>query len=309
METLSRTSVRLASSFAHPRVRTGAILLVALVLLAFFVTHFGAISILGCALLYWGIASAGFIATQRRLVFPAYCTQQEFGVPKPLPGCELLTLTTQDGKCIPAYWRAPRPGRPTIVSFHGNASSPIPHAERFADGVWKAKGWGMLAIGWRGYPGATGKASEDGLIQDAETALAFVRNQAPDSPVVLHGHSLGSGPAIAMAAQEPDITGVYLEAPFASIFTLACKIVWWMPSQLVALCLLDPFHSDARAPRITAPVFIAHGTGDTTVPFASGKALAKAFTTQVIFRESPTACHRSIFGLYDEEAERFFSRS
>src|SRR5262249_536409 len=58
-----------------------------------------------------------------------------------------------------------------------------------------AHGIGLVALSYRGYMGSTGHPTEAGLLQDAEAAYRFATSHYPSSPVVLWGHSLGSGVA------------------------------------------------------------------------------------------------------------------
>ncbi len=134
------------------------------------------------------------------------------------------------GRCRPGSRRSrsrPRMARPCTDcggrrgrlrrhrQFHGNGSRPEPHAERFAAEPWRARGWGLLTVAYRGYPGSTGSPSEDGLIRDGLAAANAARAQAPDAPILLHGHSL----VAAVASQSPNgcrRSGFTLEAPFDS---------------------------------------------------------------------------------------------
>jgi uncharacterized protein len=86
---------------------------------------------------------------------------------------------------------------------------------------------------------------------------------------VVWGESLGSGVAVAIAAEKP-VARVILEAPFTSASAVASIRYWYMP---VRLLMKDQFRSDERISKVTAPLLILHGFRDRTVPYAMGEQL------------------------------------
>ena len=83
------------------------------------------------------------------------------------------------------------------------------------------------------------------------------------------GESLGSGVAVAVAAERP-VGRVILEAPFTSAAAVAATHYWYMP---VRLLMSDQFRSDKRIGKVTAAVLILHGKQDAVVPYAMGEKL------------------------------------
>ena len=247
---------------------------------------------------YLGVA--GFLYfKQRDMVFPAWAVAPpDPGFHAGIEGLERVTLETPDGERLLAYWRRPEPGKPTLLTFHGNGSTPQPHAERFAgDAVWRESGVGLLAPAYRGYPGSSGSPSEEGLIIDGLAALDFLRAElGAGHPVVLHGHSLGSAIAIAVAAQRP-VEALYLESPFTSALAIAKRQYPFLPGFLMR----DPFHSDRRIGTVSAgQIFIVHGTDDRVIRVEMARDLAAlADSPQLYIVEGGD--HVSIMGLYDRE--------
>ncbi|MFE1600723.1 alpha/beta hydrolase [Methylobacterium sp. ID0610] len=244
-------------------------------------------------------AGAGLWLFQRNLIYPG-----AHGIVKgrrePPPGVESIAVRTADGETLAALWRAPAPGCGLVVSFHGNASVPAMHAERFLGGPWAAHGWGFLAVAYRGYPGSTGRPSESGLIADGRAAVAEAGRRAPGSPVLLHGHSLGTAVAVAVAAERPHL-GLYLEAPFDSMVAMARLRFPLMPS----LLLRDTFRSDARIRAVTGPIVIVHGDADPVIPTQFGRRLAHAAPTGTRFAVV-AGDHVSLLGREDSAAEALF---
>lgn len=205
-------------------------------------------------------------ATQRGLQYPApqgVATAAEAG----LSGFSDVTLETDDGERLTAYFRPPEPGRALVVYFHGNAGSisqRAPRAAALADG-----GRGVLITSYRGYSGSTGSPTEEGLIADARAAYAFAREHAPAERIVLYGESLGTGVAVALAA-EAEIGAVVLDAPFTSAADVARTRYPFVP---IGLLMHDQFDSAARIRAVEEPVLLMHGTADPVTPFDQGRAL------------------------------------
>ncbi|MFC7665476.1 alpha/beta hydrolase [Methylorubrum suomiense] len=202
----------------------------------------------------YGLVVLSLALGQRRLIYPGawMATPSVAGA---VAGTETITLRTSDGQSLHALWRAPRPGCGVVVSFHGNASIPEPHAQRFSEGVWRQGGWGILAPTYRGYPGSTGRPSEDGLIRDGVAAYIAAAERAPGAPILLHGHSLGAAVAVAVAERAPHL-GLYLEAPFDSLSHLVHLRFPFAPSRWL---LADTYRSDQRIAGRTEPVLIVQG--------------------------------------------------
>ncbi len=184
-----------------------------------------------------------------------------------LPSAEEVVLDTADGEQVIAWQVPPRGGKPVVVYFHGNGGSLRIRAARLA--ALTSDGTGLVALSYRGFGGSTGTPTEDGLICDASAAYGFAAQRYPSRRIVLWGESLGTGVAVAVAAEHP-VGGVILELPFTSIADIAAAIYWFMP---VRLLMKDPFHSDARIGRVTAPVLVMHGARDVTVPIGFGEQL------------------------------------
>jgi len=132
-----------------------------------------------------------------------------------------------------------------------------------------ADGIGLVALEYRGYGGSGGSPSERGLIADGEAAYAFAAARYSVQQIVLWGESLGSGVAVALAAEKP-VGRVILEAPFTSAAAVGAEHYWYMP---VRLLMKDQYRSDERIAKVTAPLLILHGVHDQIVPYAMGERL------------------------------------
>ena len=122
---------------------------------------------------------------------------------------------------------------------------------------------------YRGYGGSTGTPTEAGLINDARAAYAFAAERYPASRIVLWGESLGTGVAVALAAEKP-IGRLILDAPYTSALDIARANYPFLP---VRLLMKDQFRSDERIAQVKAPVLILHGEADHIIPIAYGERL------------------------------------
>jgi hypothetical protein len=213
--------------------------------------------------LYVGLAAWLYITQRSLMYFPdtVHTTPAQAGFPE----AEEVTLSTSDGQHIIAWHVAPSANKPVILYFHGNGGALRYRVARFKKLI--ADGLGLVALEYRGYGGSSGSPSERGLITDAETAYAFAVARYPAQQIVLWGESLGSGVAVALAAEKP-VGRVILEAPFTSTAAVAAMRYWYIP---VRLLMKDQFHSDRRIHKVTAPLLILHGLLDHTVPYAMGE--------------------------------------
>ena len=132
-----------------------------------------------------------------------------------------------------------------------------------------AGGAGLIAVSFRGYAGSSGSPTESGLLQDAEAAYAFAMQHYAPERIVVWGYSLGTGPAVALAANRR-IGKLILEAPFSSIADVAAAAFPFVPARWF---IRDQFHSDQRILNVTAPVLIMHGGKDRTIPIRFGERL------------------------------------
>jgi hypothetical protein len=177
-----------------------------------------------------------------------------------LPQAEEVELRASDGERLTAWHIAPAPERPLILYFQGNGGGLDLRARRFAR--LAADGFGVLALNYRGYGGSSGTPSEAGILRDAAAAYEFAAATYPAERIVVWGESLGTGVAVAVAA-ERKVARVVLESPFTSTADVAAAIYFFVP---VRLLMHDQFRSDQRIVRVTAPVLILHGERDVTVP-------------------------------------------
>lgn len=213
--------------------------------------------------LYTALAATVYFAQRSLMYFPdtAHVTPTAAG----LPEAEEVPLTAVDGTHIHVWHVSPRDNKPVILYFHGNGGSLASDVGRFRRLV--DDGIGLVGVEYRGYGGSDGTPSEQGLIEDAEAGYTFARAHYPVQQIVVWGGSLGSGVAVALAAEKP-VGRLILESPFTSTEAVGARRYWYLP---VRWLMKDQFHSDERIAKVKAPLLIMHGLLDRTVPYAMGE--------------------------------------
>jgi uncharacterized protein len=242
--------------------------------------------LVGLLVIYIALTGLLFVM-QRKLQYfpdPRLVEPEEVG----LDGFASIRLDTPDGERLVAWHAKPAGSHPTIVYFQGNALGLAARAERFA--LFRQAGYGVLALGYRGYSGSTGSPSERGLISDAATAVGYLRaNGIPPERLVYYGESLGTGLAVQLAARE--ITrpaAVILEAPYTSAADVARLHYWYVP---VGLLMRDQFRSIEHIGAVKAPLFVLHGDADAVVPVAHGRRIFAAAGEPKEMMEVPGGSH------------------
>ncbi len=114
-----------------------------------------------------------------------------------------------------------------------------------------------------------GTPSEPGLIRDAIAAYGFAAARYAPARIVLWGESLGTGVAIALAA-EHDVGRAHSRC--ALHLRRRCRR---RRLSIRAGALADQGHvrSDLRIARVNAPILVLHGERDRVVPIRFGERL------------------------------------
>lgn len=232
--------------------------------------------LIAAGLLIGLLGAGGFLsleALERRAVYPfdaARLSPQAAGVPA------REVIRTEGGVRHVVWVAQPRPGRPVILYLHGNAGNLANRAGRFER--FLARGYGLIAPGYRGSSGTGGAPSEALIAADMRALYGALGELIPGlSPggVILYGESLGTGVALRLVAEtgvQP--AGVVLEAPFTSL----PDVVRISAPQFASLIprMQNIWDSARHARALRAPLMVLHGTGDTLIPIAQGRAVLAA---------------------------------
>lgn len=192
----------------------------------------------------------------------------EAGVPEMVS----VPVCTEDGLVITGWYAPPaQADAATIVLFHGNAGTIANRAHKAR--ILLDAGYGVFLVGYRGYGGNPGRPSEAGLYCDARAVLVWlVARGVPSGRLVVYGESLGTGIAVQMSAEFPDLAALVLEAPFTRMPDLAPYLLPGFAEML----MVDRYESLSKIVTNQAPLLILHGEHDGVVPVSMGRQMLAA---------------------------------
>lgn len=216
-----------------------------------------------------------------------------------LTNAEQVSIPSADGSTLTGWYAPPAAGQPVILYFRGNAQSFSREHERYEQFV--ADGYGFLAFDYRGFPGSPGEVTEEGVLADGLAAFDWLAQRADG--ILLWGRSLGSGPA-SYVASEREAEALLLETPFLSAVAVAADRYGFLP---VSLLMHDQFPVNEWIEAVDEPVFVAHGTGDTTIGYTHGERVYARAPNPVELWIEPEAGHGDLWdrGIW-ERAKGFF---
>lgn len=239
-----------------------------------------------------------------RMIFPVRGeptgTPAEFGI----PDGRVVTIQTPDGERLAAWYLPPHDTvtpAGAVLWFHGNAEwvSGFPWLVRALRPARAA----MLVVEYRGYGSSTGRPGVAGIARDALVAWDWLaaRPEVDPARIVVYGRSIGSGPALHVAADRP-VAGVIVESGFTSLRGLARRHYPIFPSVLAG----SGFDNLRAIARVRAPILLVAGERDGIVPADMGRALRDTAGGPAELWIVPDADHNTVWAVAGEAyAERF----
>lgn len=186
---------------------------------------------------------------------------------------------------------------PTILFFHGNGEIVSDYDD--IGPMFNQLGINFMAVDYRGYGCSDGNPTVSAMMADCHRIFDFAEQwkteNAFSGPLIVMGRSLGSAPALELAAACVDrVDGLVVESGFA----------WAGP--LLRLLGVDPdgigfdessgFANLDKIRTFTKPTVIIHAEFDHIIPFSDGKALFDASgADDKVLVKIPDANHNDIF--------------
>ena len=210
------------------------------------------------------LLAAGLGLGSDRLIFqPQPSSYSDASPPFDRPILKLRSGNGDRAETISAVYLPNPQATYTILFSHGNGEDIGHNAEYFA--ILRQAGFAVFAYDYRGYGTSEGRPTEAGVYLDAQAAYDYLVGElkVPPERVLVMGRSVGSGPAVHLAASNR-VGGLILEAPFLSAFRVLTR---------VPLLPFDRFNNARKIGRVQAPVLVIHGREDEVIPFSHGQKL------------------------------------
>lgn len=228
--------------------------------------------------------------------------------PAPSPDIADVDLTAPDGTHIHAWWYPARNSDHALLYCHGNAGN-LSHRGGSIIKLSKLLDVSVLIIDYPGYGKSDGSPSEAGCYAAADAGYTWLTDvkKIASKNILLYGASLGGG-VISEIASRREHRALILIKTFTSLPDVANERFWWLPAPKRML-MRNQFDTLHRLKDCRRPVFIAHGTADTIVPYSHGERLEEAANEPKQFLSLPGANHNDpLPELFFTELKAFLSK-
>jgi len=171
-------------------------------------------------------------------------------------------------------WFVPHAAPRAVVLFaHGNGGN-LSHRADLLRVLHDSLKVSTLAFDYRGYGRSEGKPSEQGVMDDARAAAAWLveRTGVRPTDLVLYGESLGGAVVVDLAATK-GARALVLENTFSNLTDVAAHHYPWLPAKSL---IRSRFDSTEKIKHYHGPLLQAHGDADTIIPIELGRRLFAA---------------------------------
>jgi fermentation-respiration switch protein FrsA (DUF1100 family) len=187
------------------------------------------------------------------------------------------TIAVGDGVHIGARFHLAAPDGVNILFFHGNGEIVADYDD--LGPLYNERGINFLAADYRGYGRSNGQPTVGTMMADSHIILEYVKHwlhtNAYGGPLVVMGRSLGSAPALELAAAHVDtIAGLIIESGFA----LATPLLRLLGVDVARIGFNEDkgFGNLDKIRRYNGPTLIIHAQHDHIIPFSDGQSLHDA---------------------------------
>ena len=205
--------------------------------------------------LYFSLAIYAWFLSDRQIFLPQPASYQD--------GPDILKLRSTNGTLISALLLTHPAAEYTLLVSHGNAED-LGDDRDWLEGLHRA-GFNVFAYDYQGYGTSQGRPTEKGAYDDETAAYDYLTTNLKIAPgrIIIFGRSVGSGPAVHLAARRP-AAGLILQSPFVSAFRVLTR---------VPLLPFDKFPNAKEISNVHCPLLIIHGVNDSVIGLWHGKKL------------------------------------
>ena len=218
---------------------------------------------------------------------------------------EEIQFSSADGTKLNG-WFIPAQGEAlgTVIHFHGNAQNMTAH---YSFVSWLPKsGFNLFVFDYRGYGKSEGRPSRNGVHQDSEAAVHFIKSRTDidQKKIILFGQSIGGANALAVLGENDfeGIAGIAGESAFSSYPRVASDHVIFLLKPLVPLIVRGAHGPIKTVDNISpTPLLLIHGTKDAVVPYYHSERLFKKAGEPKTLWTIPGGWHTEALNTYETE--------
>lgn len=191
-----------------------------------------------------------------------------------------------DGIKLYAWFIKPKNKLPVILHLHGQAESILSHQDIAL--YCLEKGFGLFMLSYRGHYKSGGKASEQGIYNDAQAAILHLKKLGVDKDkIIIWGHSLGTVAAVETAINN-HVLGIILQSPIKEIKSAAIDIynfcfhkfrsialTTFISTHIKKINFIQKMDNMTKIKDIQCPILILHSTADKVAPSENSLELSK----------------------------------
>ena len=220
---------------------------------------------------------------------------------------EWVSLETEDGERLSAWWVPANSPRGVLLFCHGNAGNISDRLDSIR--IFNRLGLSLLIFDYRGYGKSSGSPSERGTYRDAEAAWNYLIRVRQTDPrkIVVFGRSLG-GSIAAWVSRANQPRALILESAFISLKEAARDR---LPGLFAKLLVPDQYNTLRYLTNLSCPVLILHSRKDEIIPFRHGEALYAAASEPKEFVEIHGSHNRGFLDsqpFYEAALDSFLSK-
>jgi fermentation-respiration switch protein FrsA (DUF1100 family) len=180
-----------------------------------------------------------------------------------------VSLTTEDGTAISAWFVPADNERGVLLFCHGNAGNISHRLDSIR--IFHDLGLSVLIFDYRGYGNSNGSPTETGTYCDAEAAWNYLTGEREYSPgrIILFGRSLG-GSVASMLSTRCNPAALIIESGFTSVPDMGKKIYPFLPVRLLSRY---DYNTLMNVQRTDIPKLFIHSPDDEVIPFEHGRKL------------------------------------
>lgn len=211
------------------------------------------------------------------------------------PSCDLM-IPVAEKVSVGARFHVAGKSAATILFFHGNGEIVADYND--LGPLYNRLGINLLAVDYRGYGRSDGEPTVTSMMHDGHTVLKFTCNWLHENrysgPLVIMGRSIGSAPAIELAAvHRQTVAGLIVESGFAYAEPLL-KLLGIDPGS-IGFDESRSFNNVGNIQSVIKPTLVIHAENDHIIPFEEGQTLFDACgSSHKEFLKIPGANHNDI---------------